>query len=389
MRRNLIVLAILLASAGANGQGEEKKRELFEFRGYLKYMHIASFTTGNASSLTSDQLLHNRLNFKFFPTKSITGALELRNRIFYGETVKGVPGYGQLLDFDPGYADLSWLAIDDSLVVGLVQADRVWFQWENEKWLVRAGRQRINWGINLFWNANDLFNAFALADFDYEERPGSDAIRIQRKLSGMSDLEVAVAPSDNKDKWIAAAKWTFNKAQYDWQILAGNYHRDVAVGLGWAGNIKTAGFKGEATWFQPKTNNDTIGVLSASIALDYVAGEGVYTMAGVLYNSAGQNAPGLLPLNAFSGVPSAKNLMPARFSFIGQVSKAFNPITNGALVAVYSPGVNTVFVMPSLGYSLHEDWDIGLFGQMAWTESTTTGFTNIGNGVFLRLRWSF
>ena len=30
--------------------------------------------------------------------------------------------------------------------------DRAWVDWSNENWEVRAGRQRINWGTNLFWN---------------------------------------------------------------------------------------------------------------------------------------------------------------------------------------------------------------------------------------------
>ena len=34
--------------------------------------------------------------------------------------------------------------------------------------------------MNLVWNPNDLFNAFSFVDFDYEERPGSDALRIQK-----------------------------------------------------------------------------------------------------------------------------------------------------------------------------------------------------------------
>jgi hypothetical protein len=47
------------------------------------------------------------------------------------------------------------------------------------KWQFRVGRQRINWGVNLVWNPNDVFNSFSYFDFDYEERPGSDAVRVQ------------------------------------------------------------------------------------------------------------------------------------------------------------------------------------------------------------------
>ncbi|MCK7542259.1 MAG: hypothetical protein MZV63_70990 [Marinilabiliales bacterium] len=43
---------------------------------------------------------------------------------------------------------------------------------------VSAGRQRINWSQALVWNPNDIFNTYSSFDFDYMERPGSDAVRV-------------------------------------------------------------------------------------------------------------------------------------------------------------------------------------------------------------------
>ena len=56
-------------------------------------------------------LIHNRMNFKLYGRKHWTFAMELRNRLFYGEFLKYYPRantYGDLLETDPGSVDMSW-----------------------------------------------------------------------------------------------------------------------------------------------------------------------------------------------------------------------------------------------------------------------------------------
>ena len=65
--------------------------------------------------------------------------------------------------------------------------------------------------MNLAWNPNDIFNTYNLLDFDYEERPGSDAIRIQYYLGDFSKIEVAAKKGSSKDDHIVAAMYKFNK----------------------------------------------------------------------------------------------------------------------------------------------------------------------------------
>ena len=54
------------------------------------------------------------------------------------------------------------------------------------------GKQRINWGIQNFWNSHDLFNQLNIFDFDYIERPGNDAIRIQYYLNNFNSFEYVI-----------------------------------------------------------------------------------------------------------------------------------------------------------------------------------------------------
>lgn len=386
--RYIFYMALLCVSANVFAQSDSTQRkklsDVVQLRGYIKDMQILSFGD-NLNDILNDNLIHNRLNFRIYPTQKVTAALEFRNRIFMGESVDLLPNYAELVDVDNGIVDLSWPLIDAPSLVLLTQIDRAWLEYASDDWEVRAGRQRINWGTNLFWNANDLFNAFQLTDFDYEERPGVDALRIQRHFKGMSTLDLAVKPGRDSSDWVGAVMYRFNKWRYDFQVLAGWWFDDLVAGGGWAGNIGNAGFKGETTLFVPRDSGQT--VLSASISADYIFGNQLFLTGGFLFNSAGVDTTFQFAQNLFAAPISAKNLMPTKYSALVSASMPFTPLFNGSLVGIWSPGVNTVFLMPSLGYSISSNWEVALFGQSFWMQLDR--FRNIGNGVFIRLKGSF
>ena len=379
---------LLISTHSASAQTDSTEASpRFTLKGYVKDMHIMGFGQ-DISGVNNNNLIHNRLNFRFLPTKKITIGLEVRNRIFTGETVnKSYPQYGEILGQDPGYIDMSWLVVNQENVVMLSELDRAWANWSNEKWDVTVGRQRINWGVNLFWNANDLFNAYRLVDFDYEERPGSDAIRVQRYFTKMRSIDVAVKPGRNPDEWIGAGMYRFHYGSYDLQVLAGLWNEDIAVGGGWAGNLRNAGLKGEVTWFQPIDQDSSKSSLSASISSDYVFGNQLFLTGGFLFNSSGVDTPLSTGENLFLAPLSAKNLIPMKYNFLINLSYPFSPIFSGSLVSIYSPGVKTLFIMPSLTYSIANNWEIAAYGQSFWSQMSS--FQNISNAAYLRLKWSF
>ena len=188
------------------------------------------------------------------------------------------------------------------------------------------------------------------------------------------------------DKTILAGLIKFNKWKYDFQVLGANFYTDAAFGGGWAGNIKNAGFKGEATFFQPKTNLlDTTGIVSASTSIDYSFKNGIYTNVSFLYNSDGSenSQQGL-----FTGTFSAKNLMLTKFSYFAQISASFNPKVTGSFSTIYGQGMDILFIMPSLAYSLHKNWDADITGQIYYGDENNS-FKNLGNTVFLRVKYSY
>ncbi len=329
---------------------------------------------------------------KAYISKSITAAVESRTRMFYGELVRATPGFAKSIGTDNGYADMTGLIVDHEAFAFATTIDRLWLNWAGKKFDVSLGRQRINWGLNLVWNPNDLFNAYNFLDFDYEEKPGTDAVRVQYYTGDMSSVELAARFSMNPDSTVVAGMYKFNKWEYDFQVLGGVFYSDLTIGFGWAGNLKNAGFKGEASYFHPRSYfSDTSGVLNTSLSIDYTLKKSVYVNGSILYNSKGitnLDNIGSVQSQEFFARISAKYLMPTQFSFFGQLSAPLSPLLHVDFAAIYGAGLNLLIAIPSLTYSLKQNWDIALIGQIFFIEYADK-FGNAGNYIFLRLKWSY
>ncbi len=383
----LIISGIGFSQDEETVEKEQKWREKFNLNGYVKYMNTNTFQ--NLDSIYTDNLFHNRLNFKYYPNNNITFSLEVRNRLFYGESVKSIPFYADYIGTDIGEVDLSFNLIETNSLILNSTIDRANFEFNKGKWNVRIGRQRINWGINMAWNPNDLFNAYNFVDFDYQERPGTDAIRIQYYNKPMSQIELAYKPGKDLDNSIIAGLYRFNKKGYDFQIIGANYLSDFTLGTGWAGNIKNIGFKGEASYFHPKQNlADTSGVFVSSVSFDYTFDQGIYINLSGFYNSGATTGINFTQALSSTSNLTAKNLLPTEFAAFVQVSGSFTPIFGGGLSTMYLPDIQGIFLMPSLYYSILENWDLDFTGQILFAQYPNK-FQNLSNALFMRLRWSF
>ncbi len=354
-------------------------------------MRIVSFAndTNNNVQTLQQNLLHHRLNTRLQLDTSWQLGVELRNRVFYGEFLKYAPGYGDLLEQDPGLIDMSWSWINADNLVAHTAIDRLWLNYSSNKWDIRLGRQRINWGQNIVWNPNDLFNVLNYADFDYEERPGSDAVKVQRYLKNNGSVQFAYKITEDFSDAVFAGMYRFNKKNYDFQVLAGKYNQDVAVGFGWAGNIKNAGFKGESTFFQPLEDSLNQVVLT-SVSWDMSLSNGMYVLVSGLHNSNGTNDLNrLLTLSGSAGGQlDLKNLMPNKYSLFIQGSGAINPLVNASLASIIAVDLGGVFAMPTISISLKQNLDLSLVGQ-SFLGVVDDKVSALSNAVFVRFKWSY
>ena len=287
MRKGLII-GLLAFSILAQGQDEPKNWSL---TGYVKNMQTLLFFNDAYPDLKQgalvdtflqDNLIHNRLNFRWLVNDELKLRADLRTRVFYGDLVRATPNYGKAIDnVNNDYFDLSVVLLDENAWVVHSMIDRLYLEYFKGDWEVRLGRQRINWGISTVWNPNDIFNAFSFTDFDYEERPGSDALRVKYYTGFASSVELAVRMFDNFDEATIAGMWKFNKGSYDIQILGGYDRNYLAMGGGWAGNLGDAGLKGEFTYFLP-LDKEQDDAFAATVGIDYSFENSLYLNGGYL-----------------------------------------------------------------------------------------------------------
>lgn len=383
----LLLTVFSLEMSGQTDSIPEEKPVRFQFRGYLKDLQTATFTTDKGSLFTGN-FLHNRLNFRYDFSEAVSARLELRTRLFWGEQVRWTPDFSRQVDYENGLMDLSWMLADEPALVLHTIADRLSLNWQKKGWDITLGRQRVNWGITTAWNPNDLFNAYNFFDFDYEERPGSDAVRVRYSISGMSGFDLAVSRGQDSGSTIAALLYRFNLRGYDFQVLGSLYQRDLALGTGWAGSIGDAGFKGEVTWFQPRTTFlDTTGALSLTLGGDYSFSGGWYVGGSFLYTSSGSNDASALEQLAGQQL-SAKMLMPFKYSTLVQVAKQVTPLFTANMSLIYCPGADALIVFPVLTYSVSDNWEANLVVQSFFAPEDDT-FRNRGNALLFRLKWGF
>jgi len=381
-RITLTLLVPLCFFTVVSAQEEEPKLTV---DGYVKDLLTANFSYPDSAIF--DNLIHNRVNLKWYPSNHFKGVLEVRNRIFFGESLKMVPDYGRLVDVNNDYVDMSVLPINGQHMVVHSMVDRAYMQWTKNNWEVTAGRQRINWGQNLVWNPNDIFNAYSFFDFDYEERPGSDALRVQYYSGVASSVEATIKAAGSWDEVVGAGMWRANKWGYDFQAFAGKMKEHAVAGGGWAGSIGNAGFKGEVTWLS-QTEKRRPQVISSS-SVDYSFANSLYLNFSFLHNSSGVGKPNQSALGAFSlNKLDVRSLSPYRWSVFGQASYPFHPLVSGGLSAMVFPSDLGFFTSPFVTFSFLANVDLDLLGQF-FLGDAGDGYTMLAKAAYARVKWSF
>lgn len=363
----------------------QDKRKVITLNGYVTSLQSALFDS-LSGPFENDNIIHNRLNFKGYVSNHITFAAEFRNRLFTGDKVKTDPSYSKSIGTDQGWVDLSWNIFNEPSFFLNATLDRLWVDFNFGKFEIRTGRQRINWSQTLVWNPNDIFNAYSFFDFDYVERPGSDAVRLQYYPNFSSTLELAVK-SDYHNNVTAATLYRFNKWGYDIQFLAGYANsEDLVAGTGWSGAFGSVSFRGEASWFQPVGKfSDSTATGLFTIGFDEIFKNNASAQMQVMYCNNPIDITGFSSL--YSENITTKDLAFSRFSAFGQYSYPVTSLLNLSLSAMWFPDLNGYFAGPSVDYSIAENVDLYLLWQHF---DSKTSYGDIGINIgFLRIKISF
>ncbi len=357
-------------------------------KGYVKGMTSMQSADGGETSL--ENTLHNRFDVNWYMSDNFTFTVGLRNRIVVGNNVSLIPNYSDYISRDNGYFDLSWVWADNSSWVGLSQLDRFNVDYTVGNLQITVGRQRINWGQSFVWNPNDLFNTYSYFDFDYEEKPGSDAVRIQYYIGESSKIELSTSLNSD-DKITSLALYRFNTKGYDIQFIGGVYtETDYVIGGGWSGSIGGGGFSGELTYYHPvKKSSEEDAALTFSLHYDYTFQNSLNLQFETLYNGFGADEldSGLGEIIFMDLSP--KNLFPTKFAMFGSGAYDVTPLLRVMLAGMYGPEGNFLYVGPTITYSMSNTIELAAIGQYYAMDPIDTSIADSGSALFVRLKWAF
>lgn len=248
-----------------------------------------------------------------------------------------------------------------------LRVDRLHLSFRKGALEAHVGRQRINWGKTMVWNPNDVFNAYAFLDVDEEVRPSTDAALAQWGWGVNSAVEIGAT------KEVAGALVRGSIGTYDVQGLAAWYKEQLVLGGGWSGYVGGSGFKGEGSWFSGD------GTVSFAVGADHMLENGVYLNAELLKNGGFDGTGAAFGLMA--SPPSPENLFPAQSAYMLGAGSAVHPLFSVNLAVVGAITRDLTILMPQATYSITEDLDLLVMGQIlrSWKS----------NSLFLRLKWAF
>ncbi|MCG6911068.1 MAG: hypothetical protein LJE94_13215 [Deltaproteobacteria bacterium] len=382
------VLVTIAATVQAQVPGVAPQHP-YSFSGYVKFLSQA--VAPGSGSTAWDHLVHQRLDAEYRWSDSFSLAAGVRNRLLWGDSLD-IPAYEKSIEEDPGHFDLSWNWLNEDNLIGNTIFDRLYLDWQGHGWQARGGRQRINWGMATLWNPNDLFNVYSMFDFDYEERPGTDALTMSRSLGFASRAEAVWGVGDDWDDTSLAAQYRFNVRGYDLQVLGGKQRVDLVLGSGFSGSLWGAGLYGEVSYFYPYRDTwkgvDQEQTTVATLEADYsVAGRRNLTWRiSVLYTGNPED-PGstLVYLNR---PLTAKNISFSRWTGYADLSFDITSLSRQTVGgALYDDG--SLFLTASNAYSLADNWQL----MLVWQHFDGSGDSLFGENpadlFCARIRWNF
>ncbi len=400
----LLVLILLYNCGNAKAQLSD-----WEYGGYIK--NLATYLDGTFAGLPNDMgkfqnIFQGRLNIDLYPVDAFTFSAQSRHLLNYQENIKKGSNFFKQLSRSSYYFDLTWEVFDKNDANLFSELDRLNLLWSYGDLEIKLGRQRIAWGTCLVWNPTDLFNASNILDFDYPEKPGSDAIRVQYYLDALSSVEIAVSPGRTKEDVIYAARYLTNFWNYDFSILAGWQKETLRLGGSWAGEIFDGGFWGEVIYSNPDIDtNLPIDATVAStlppgflprmivdnpywtfvLSYDYTFANSFYIHTEWLYNELG--------MTKNSGIRRMETLItgelsPSRHSIFQEFAYNITPLIRGDIFFIFNPTDKSWIAAPSLNWSVATNWELYF---LAFPSKGKTGseFGGFPPQYFLRAQFSF
>jgi hypothetical protein len=325
-------------------------------KGYVRMLGMLEKPSMHLS-VNSTAWLHNRLQLQRSFSEDLLFRIDLRTQVFYGNSIHSWPGYADGFKSNDESIHLNALWWKKCHSAAYTNVERLLLSQHYNKTDLTIGRQRINWGMALTWNPNDLFQSGNPFDPDYIERPGVDAIRIQRSTGMLSGIEIALARTGSGQ---SRGAWRYfgHKQSFDWQTIVGWYGHEPTVGFGYSTGLRHWSFCGELQSYLAGASDRN--QLQACLETDRILSNNHYIRLSILFNRQGSKGALNGPLILYT---DPKLLMPGKWN--AMIGWTYEPSLRiqYSTSFFYTTAQHSVIVLPQLSRTFEKNWQLALLLQ--------------------------
>ncbi|MDK2909809.1 MAG: hypothetical protein PWR20_1376 [Bacteroidales bacterium] len=358
-----------------------------EFKGHLKWINNLFVPHPDTLVWFSDQTLENRLELKWDVVPWLRLVAQARNRFIYGDFVENIPNYASLISGTNEFVDLSFLWAEGRSFIGHTEFDRLFAQVNVSRFELTLGRQRVNWGIDLVWNPNDLFNTFSYLNLEYPECPGTDAVSMKIYTSSLSYVEAVYQPQKTADSSAYGIRYRGNFTHSDFQALAARMAGYDVLGGGLSSELGQFAIRSEVSYFRAHKSNEKSGWV-ATLSADRSLGSNSFVQFGVLFNAFGSSDI----YEPFSLIePQAQNpmmLSRGKINLFVGANTTMATLFTPSIALLGNPSDGSAVVIPGLSYSASDNLTLALTAMLL-TGDRTDEYPNIGQLAYLKVQWNF
>lgn len=178
------------------------------------------------------------------------------------------------------------LSSDTSKNLTLQNLDRFNLQLQLRQGDLTIGRQAITFGSARILNPTDVFLPFDVRTLNTEYRIGIDALRFQKPVGQLSEIDLGYVFGENSDLSAAFARFQTNFAGSDFEFTALEYSEQRLLGFGLESTLGPFG-----TWLEIAHATGDATYNRLSLGLDYGFSENWFGMLEYHYSGAGSSDP--------------------------------------------------------------------------------------------------
>ncbi len=257
-----------------------------------------------------------------------------------------------------GYAPPKpWLDMEGTISTGTTNGYghgvyRGWVGLEDERGVLRAGRQRIAWGTGKLWNPTDVLNPYQTVSVEQSERRGVDSLYGRASVGDLGQAELVWAPQENWPEHSLLARGRGNIAGWDASVLGGKVAGSTGsflVGGDFAGTLLDGTLHGELAYFTPENRTSC---WKAGLGYDYTFPNDASLVVEWYHAGNGRTDPRRYDRAA---VRAGREIGVGRDYVGGSVSHDLHTLVKVEAVGVANASDGSTFFYPSLGYNALED----------------------------------